>query len=118
MVATTHGCPQATPEGLWHPVKRHDVPSVHRLAIRQPAMSLRPLRIRREHLRREHRRPLRAAPVERLTHSLGGGAESKIFTTGPLVIEVAAERMHLGPVGAWVEQHGPDHKNIMACVQT
>ena len=65
--------------------------------------------------RREHRRPLRAAPVERLTHSLGGGAESKLFTTGPLVIEVAAERMHLGPVGAWVEQHGPDHKNIMAC---
>ena len=49
MVAATHGCPQATPEGSLHHVKRHDVPSVHRLASRQPIMSLRPLRIRREH---------------------------------------------------------------------
>ena len=53
--------------GPSHPVKRHDVPSVHTLARRQPAMSLLPLGIRREHLRREHRRPLRAVPVERLT---------------------------------------------------
>ena len=67
MVAATHGCPQATPEGSLHHVKRHDVPSVHTLARRQPAMSLLPLGIRREHLRREHRRPLRAVPVERLT---------------------------------------------------
>jgi len=68
--------------------------------------------------RREHRRPLRAAPVERLTHSLGGGAESKLFTTGPLVIEVTDERMHLGQVGAWVDLPRPADKNIMACVQT
>ena len=68
--------------------------------------------------RREHRRPLRAAPVERLTHSLGGGAESKLFTTGPLVIEVAAERMHLGQVGAWVVESRPDGNPSMACVQT
>ena len=53
--------------GPSHPVKRHDVPSVHTLARRQPAMSLLPLGIRREHLRREHRGPLRAVPVERLT---------------------------------------------------
>ena len=118
MVAATHGCPQATPEGSLHHVKRHDVPSVHPLAGGELVMSLRPLRIRREHLRREHRRPLRAAPVERLTHSLGGGAESKLFTTGPLLIEVAAERMHLGQVGAWVVESRPDGNPSMACVQT
>ena len=49
--------------GTWHPVKRHGVPSVHRLAGRQRVMSLWPPRIRREHLRREHRRPLRAVPA-------------------------------------------------------
>ena len=49
MVAATHGCPQATPDGPLHPVKRHDVPSVHPLAGRQPVMSRWPIRIRREH---------------------------------------------------------------------
>ena len=46
------------PLGTPHPVKRYDVPMVHQLAGRQPAMSLWPLGIRREHLRRFSDRPL------------------------------------------------------------
>ena len=46
------------PLGPSHPVKRYDVPTVHQLAGRQPAMSLWPLGIRREHLRRFSDRPL------------------------------------------------------------
>ena len=118
MVAATHGCPQATPDGPLHPVKRHDVTSVHPLAGRQPVMSRWPIRIRREHFAESIVDRCELSRSNDCPNSLGCGAESKIFTTGPLVIEVAAERMHLGPVGAWVDLPRPADKNIMACVQT
>ena len=63
--------------GPSHPVKRHDVPSVHTLARRQPVMSLSALRIRREHLLRLCGRPLWAEPTEGFDRSIGWSGSAK-----------------------------------------